>query len=92
MTRRAGRILCLALLLLSAGPVHAGESAESRPVVHLSVWQLPRPESTSINAKCDRAVIGAFKEYFTKKTGKDVHLTSPVGIAIISEGAMDSLM
>lgn len=62
----------------------AGAETVPREQVELSVWQLPRPESTDIRALCDRAVIRAFQKKFPH-----VKLKSPTGIQIPELG-MDS--
>jgi len=62
----------------------AGAETVPREQVELSVWQLPRPESTDIRALCDRAVIRAFQKKFPH-----IKLKSPTGIQIPELG-MDS--
>ncbi|MDA0841685.1 MAG: hypothetical protein O2857_28320, partial [Planctomycetota bacterium] len=52
-------------------------NAEQPEEVRLSVWQLPRPESTSIRAMCDREVIRAFKKKYPY-----INLFAPQGISI----------
>ena len=47
----------LAAALAFAPGAVSGESAEGGKVVHLTVWQLPRPEDTGIGAKCFRAML-----------------------------------
>ncbi len=79
---------CIAAIAVLAWPValvRAG--AGTRPVkeVHLTVWSLPRPEDTSIGAKCTRAILRRFKEKYPH-----IRLTSPTGITIPEMSAMDT--
>ena len=69
--------------LLLAG-VLLSLNAEQPKDIRLSVWQLPRPESTSIRAMCDREVIRAFKKKFPY-----IKPYAPQGISIPELG-MDS--
>ena len=71
-----GAGVALAVLVYAATGVRADDNAPPR-TVHLSVWQLPQPEDTSIAAKCDRAIIAAFKRKYPH-----IELSSPTGIAI----------
>ncbi|HUU43018.1 MAG TPA: extracellular solute-binding protein, partial [Planctomycetota bacterium] len=93
--RVATTCLCvLAALALRPAPLPAqtpslADVGNPEPVT-LSVWSLPRPESTGIQAKCDRAVLRAFRDYYRRETGRGIRLISPTGIAIPEVGEMDT--
>ncbi|KPJ57727.1 MAG: hypothetical protein AMS16_00920 [Planctomycetes bacterium DG_58] len=72
------KLICavaVVVVLVSLGA--AGGDNVPEKTVHLSVWELPRPEDTSIAAKCDRAVIRAFRKKYPT-----IQLSSPTGISI----------
>lgn len=58
--------------------------ADSKPV-KLTVWELPRPEDTGIDARCQRAVIDAFLRKYP-----DITLSAPTGIEIPEMSSMDT--
>jgi multiple sugar transport system permease protein len=65
----------------------AGVAATAEPAgkVDLSVWYLPRPEDTSIQARCMREVIRAFETRHPH-----IRLTCPTGLVIPEMSAMDT--
>ncbi|MHC4716920.1 MAG: extracellular solute-binding protein, partial [Planctomycetota bacterium] len=80
-------VIVLTALTFALGPsrVQAEPPAEPRNVVHLTVWQLPRPEDTSIAGKLDRAVLRAFRRKYPH-----IRVSSPTGITIPEASAMDT--
>jgi len=59
--------------------------AGERATVDLSVWYLPRPEDTSIQARCMREVVRAFEAAHPR-----IRLTCPTGLVIPEMSAMDT--
>ena len=53
--------------------------------VNLTVWELPRPEDTGIDARCSREVVSAFQKKFPY-----VGLSAPTGLEIPEMSAMDT--
>jgi ABC-type sugar transport system permease subunit/ABC-type glycerol-3-phosphate transport system substrate-binding protein len=53
--------------------------------VKLTVWALPRPDDTGIDARCHRAVINAFQKKYPH-----IILSAPTGIEIPEMSAMDT--
>jgi multiple sugar transport system permease protein len=67
-------------LLIAAAAAFAGTGS-----VSLSVWYLPRPEDTTIQARSMREVIRAFEARHP-----DIRLSSPTGLVIPEMSAMDT--
>ena len=67
-------------LLVAASAAFAGTGT-----VSLSVWYLPRPEDTSIQARSMRAVVRAFEARHPR-----IRLCSPTGLVIPEMSAMDT--
>jgi len=63
----------------------ATEPQHQAKIINLTVWELPRPEDTGIDARCSREVITAFQKKFP-----NIKLSAPTGIEIPEMSAMDT--
>ncbi|MDD4873268.1 MAG: extracellular solute-binding protein, partial [Kiritimatiellae bacterium] len=73
-------------MFLSSGSFHSAFGQQSRQkTVQLTIWALPRPEDTGIDARCQRKVINAFQNKYPY-----IKLSAPTGIEIPEMSAMDT--